>query len=322
MNNTILVTGANGYLGGRVFQDLAASDNTKLRRAVFEDESNFTKNLYKSETVTMDVLNDAEVRSACENVSCVIHLAALNEVACARDPEGALQVNALGTLKLLKAAQEAGVERFIYFSTAHVYGSPLQGQITEETLTKPIHPYAITHRVAEDFVLASSSGSKMQGFVIRLSNALGSPVHPLVDRWSLLVNDLCRQIVNTGKIQLNSSGLQERDFIPIKDVCSAIRFFIDFPNDRLGDGLYNLGGDASWAIIDMAAAIANRCQALFGFLPPIIRPEQKLNEKHEPLFYSIEKLKKAGFKLEADIIDAIDETLLFCDKHFSQRRDK
>jgi UDP-glucose 4-epimerase len=322
MNNTVLVTGANGYLGGRIAQYLDFSDVYKLRLAVFEDKSGFTKNFSNSETVLMNILSDSEVKNVCKNVRCVIHLAALNELACASDPEGALLVNVLGTLKLLRAAEESRVERFIYLSTAHVYGSPLQGVITEKTLPKPVHPYAITHRVAEDFVLASSSGSKMQGICIRLSNALGSPVHPLIDRWSLLVNDLCRQVVSSGKIQLHSSGLQERDFISIKDVCAAIQFFIESPRDSLGDGLYNLGGDRSWTIIDMAAAIASRCQAVLGFLPSIMRPDVQFNEKNKPLVYSVDKLKKIGFKLEANIIDAIDETLLFCMKHFGDKDEK
>jgi UDP-glucose 4-epimerase len=84
----------------------------------------------------MDLTNDREVRAACEGMDTIIHLAALNEHESLADPMGALLVNGAGTLKLLEAAIAEGVRRVIYFSTAHVYGSPLIGRITEATVPR------------------------------------------------------------------------------------------------------------------------------------------------------------------------------------------
>ena len=114
----------------------------------------------------------------------IVHLAAMNEMDCARDPAAALEVNTALTLRLLNAAVAAGVRRFVYLSTAHVYGAPLRGHIDERALPRPVHPYAITHRAAEDFVLAAFDAGRIEGVVLRLSNGVGAPAHAAVDRWT------------------------------------------------------------------------------------------------------------------------------------------
>jgi len=138
---------------------------------------------------------------------------------------------------LMSPAIAAGLERFIYFFTAHVYGEPLIGRITEATLPRPIHPYAITHYAAKNFVLAAHNQNKITGVALRLSNGFGAPTHPNVDCWTLLVNDLCRQAVQTRKIVLRSNGLQQRDLIPLMDIGGAVRHLIALPRSNCADGL-------------------------------------------------------------------------------------
>jgi len=81
---------------------------------------------------------------------------------------------------------------------------------------RPVHPYAITHHAAEDFVLAAHDEKRLMGYVIRLSNGFGAPAHAGVDRWTLLVNDLCRQAVQTRQLILRSAGCLGR---PAEMVC-------------------------------------------------------------------------------------------------------
>lgn len=317
MIKKVLVTGGTGYLGGRIVNELAADNKHYVRATALLVNQKVIVTSPSSEIVHMDLLNDEQIRSACRDVDCIIHLAAVNEIISAREPERALAVNGMGTLKLIRAAEEEGVKRFIYMSTAHIYGAPLAGSITEATLPRPVHPYAITHRVAEDFVLSALSRQALQGVVIRLSNALGSPADPQVDRWSLVANDLCRQVVSNGKMQLRSAGLQMRDFINIADVCGAIKHFMELPESTLDDGLFNLGGENPLSIINLAEIIAQRYQDIFGREPQIIRPPVDSDEAVPAhLFYSIDKLKSTGFKPNGTIEDAIDETLLFCEQHF------
>ena len=76
----------------------------------------------------------------------------MNAQNCVTDPVAALEVNAVATARLLQAAIRQGAKRFIYLSTAHVYGSSLSGVITEETCPASLCPYAASHRAGEDVV--------------------------------------------------------------------------------------------------------------------------------------------------------------------------
>jgi UDP-glucose 4-epimerase len=266
--------------------------------------------------VSLDLGAPEKVDSACRGVRYVIHLAALNEIESLANPGEALRINGLGSLRLLEAAKRAGVERFIYFSTAHVYGAPLAGIITEESLPRPSHPYAITHRVAEDFVLAAHDRKELQGIALRLSNGIGAPAFANVNRWTLIANDLCRQAVATGKLALRSPGLQWRDFITLTDVARSVQHLLNLPASACQDGLFNLGGECPLQIIGMAERIAHRASKFLGFTPPIQRPEPGPGENLHPLEYRVDKFKSTGFTLSRNIDEEIDATLHFCVEMF------
>lgn len=311
----VLITGGFGYLGGRIAVELARVPGFIVRLGSRKPQRP-PDWLPEAETTAMDVLEPKSLSAAVVGVQAVVHLAAMNENECVADPGKAVLVNTLGTLNVLQAAIDAGVERFIYFSTAQVYGAPLVGHITEETLPRPIHPYGITHRAAEDFVLAAHDQNKITGIVVRPSNGFGAPTHPDVDRWTLLVNDLCRQVVQTRKMVLRSSGMQQRNFITLSDIGRAVRHLLDLPPGNSGDGLFNLGSDASLSVWEMVRLIAARCQAVLIFRPEIIRPASSPGEVGLDLIYGIDKLKQTGFCLLGDIDSEIDKTLRLCSESF------
>lgn len=318
MMREALITGGFGYVGGRVARYLAGRPGLTLRlgtRRAAEAAPDWLKN---GRVLHTDFESPDSLTKACAGAYCVVHFAAMNEIDSAASPEDALIVNGLYTLKLLNAAIRAGVERFIYFSTGHVYGSPLEGRITEASLPRPTHPYAITHRVSEDFVLAAHDQKKLVGVVIRLTNGFGAPERADVNRWTLLVNDLCKQAVTTGSLVLRSSGLQCRDFITLEDVARATGHFVTLPAEACGKGLFNLGGRRSMTILEMTERISARCQAVLGFRPPIVRPEAAPCEQSRPLDFCVDRLMATGFTLTGDIDAEIDATLGLCKKAFGR----
>jgi UDP-glucose 4-epimerase len=318
MITRVLLTGGFGYLGGRVGASLANGSRWMVRLGSRRARP-APSWLSHAETVAMDLLETGSLSAAMIDVHAVVHLAAMNENECVADPDRALLINALGTLNVLRAAIAAGVKRFIYFSTAHVYGAPLVGHITERALPRPMHPYAITHRAAEDFVLAAHDQKEITGIVVRLSNGFGAPTHPDVDRWTLLVNDLCRQAVLGRKLVLRSSGLQQRDFVTLHDVGEAVRHLLGLSRAECGDGLFNLGGDSSMSVLEMAERIAVRCQSTLGFLPEIQRPQPLFGESVSKLKFDSGKLQKTGFALGGSLNDEIDGTLRICDNEWRQK---
>lgn len=320
MKTTVLLTGGTGYVGGRIARRLMCRDDVKLLIGARQKGGLMSSWLDNDMVVPLEITSNKSLETACSGVDCVVHLAALNEIDSAADPEQALLINGLGTLKLLQASEKAGVRRFIYFSTAHVYGSPLSGVITEKTLARPVHPYAITHRIAEDFVLASHDRKLLTGIVIRLSNSFGAPADRQVKRWTLLINDLCRQVVETGCLTLSSSGMQRRDFIPLEDVAGAVEHLLFLHRDLCGDGLFNLGGASSLRVIDVAERVAGRCQDVLGFLPEIRRPQPGGSDVCAALEFNIDKLMATGFSLSGNMDQEIDSTLLFCQQVFGGKQ--
>lgn len=266
--------------------------------------------------VNLDLLAQDRLDSVCKGVDTVIHLAGLNEIESLANPQEACLVNTSGTLKLVEAAGQAGVKRFIYFSTIHVYGAPLSGIITENTPTCPRHPYAITHLAAEDFIIAANKEKVFSGVVFRLSNGFGAPADHAINRWTLVVNDLCRQAVVGRKLVLKSSGQQSRDFISFTDIIRATEHILAMPTVKTDNCLFNLGGENSTSILEMAKIIAIRCQKVLGYIPEITRPKSPDKEAYEKIEYRIDKLKATGFSLVSNRDEEIDATLRACAQYF------
>jgi UDP-glucose 4-epimerase len=311
MTRRVLITGGRGYLGGRIAVHLARRGGwtVRLGSRTLKPAPDW---LPEAETIATDLLARESLAIAMGDVDAVVHLAAMNEHECVADPTGAVMINVAGTLNVLQAAIAAGVERFLYLSTAHVYGAPLAGELTEATIPRPIHPYAITHFAAEQYVLAAHTERKLTGLVVRLSNGFGAPTHSAVNRWTLLVNDLCRQAVTTRRMVLKSSGAQQRDFVTLEDVGRAVSHLLTLGRDQIGDGVFNLGGDMSLSIWEMASRIAARVQIVCGFTPELVRPAPGGDESTRPLSYRSVALAKTGFIHQGDPDGEIDATLLLC----------
>jgi len=315
----ILITGGLGYLGGRAALALTENPNYALRLGAHRIDDEHYPEWVKNgnfDVVKVDVLSKGDLDSACRGVDSIIHLASLNEVDSLADPQQASLVNSFGTLKVIEAAISAGVKRLIYLSTIHVYGAPVSGVITEDTLLCPRHPYATTHKAAEDFVIAASKEGKLPGIILRPANGFGVPADIFINRWKLIVNDLCRQAVTTQKLVLKSSGEQNRNFITLTDIIRSIDHLLTIPIDKCANGIFNVGEEKSISVFELTKIISSRCKEVLGFTPPIERPLPQKDEVPEKLDYRIDKLKATGFFLLSNFNEEIDATLKFCKKYF------
>lgn len=305
MSDITLITGGLGYLGGRLANELRHTRRVRLlTRRPKEQYPEWTRGL---DVVTCDILDEQGLRQVSRGVSDIVHLAALNAQACAANPIAAIEVNIKGAQKLIRAAQEAGVARMLYMSTGHVYGRPVVGRITEETLPRPAVPYSWTHRAAEDIVLAAAG---VETCVFRLSNMISAPADPMADCWMLVANDLCRQAVERGHLTLRGTGLEERDVIAAKDVARAVDHLLHLPQRALGDRIFNLGGQRSVTMRALANLIAERAGVILGSKPGVTYKPG--NEPSPPLIYEIEKLLATGFQLTGNLEMEVDETLALC----------
>ena len=312
MKRSILVTGGMGFVGGRVAQSLSTRGDVTVTLGSRTAQA-IPSWLPSAQVVAMDWRSPQGLTLACEGIDTLVHLAGMNDADCLRDPGAALEVNAVNTARLMQAAKLVGVKRVIYFSTAHVYGPRLVGKIDESTLPKGLHPYATSHRAAEDVVLAAANAD-MDSVVLRLSNGFGVPAHMEVNAWMLLMNDLCRQAVTLRSMTLRSTGMQRRDFITLGDVASVVAHMIALPSNQIGDGLFNVGCGKSSRVIDMVELIQTRCTEVLGYTPEIIRPQPAEGDESPSLDYRIDKLLNTGFILTGNPVLEIDETLRMCNE--------
>jgi UDP-glucose 4-epimerase len=304
-SRTVLVTGARGYIGGRLCR--AISQRGELALIGASRSGSAPEGWSGGKFLSLDFTSGkAALAARLKGVDTVVHLAGANQADSAADPQAALAGTAMATAAMVEAAIAASARLFIYLSTAHVYRSPLTGRIDETAVTRPHHPYAIAHRAAEDFVLAAHDRLAIAGVVFRLSNGIGASAWGGEAGSELVANDLCRQAATGDVLRLTSSGEQWRDFITLGDVANAILHAVDLPKDKLGDGLFNLGGATPLRVIDLAERIAERRRAATGRKPRI---DREAGPPLEPLDYRFDKFLATGFRLTGDFSGEIDASL-------------
>jgi nucleoside-diphosphate-sugar epimerase len=143
-----LVTGAAGFIGSHLAETLVqrgvevvCMDDMSAGKAENLDPIRSSPLFYE---VVGDVTDQDAVREAMRGVDTVFHQAASKKTVCMRDPRRDLDVNAGGALRLLQAATEAGVERFVHASTGSVYGEPVAFPQTESHPLRPVSYYGVS----------------------------------------------------------------------------------------------------------------------------------------------------------------------------------
>jgi UDP-glucose 4-epimerase len=313
----ILITGGFGFVGGRLAVRLAQVGHQIILGTRHSADS--PEWLQQAEVTKIAWDDEVALERLCDGVDVIIHAAGMNAQDCAVDPIGALAFNGLTTTRLVAAATRASVKKFIYLSTAHVYANPLVGTITEETCPRNLHPYATSHLAGEQSVLNAHSRDELQGIVLRLSNAFGAPMHNDANCWMLLVNDLCKQALETRKLVLHTSGLQRRDFIGLTEVCYVVEKLVDF-DTHAQPTLFNLGAGESQSVLEMAKLIQQRCTEVLGFTPELQHKQRGEDEQDADLIYRSDNLNTLGisWKSQTNTVE-IDNLLLFCQSRFNQK---
>ena len=255
MTAQLVVTGASGYVGSYLLRAAA-------RRGYR------TKGLVRARVPWMAADLQQPTTSLTEpgllfdGADVVVHLAAPNETAFQSEPAEALEQTVLASQGVARACARSGVRRLFYVSTVHVYGSALQpgAAITEHTAAAPLGDYGRSRLLSEEAVCREAGA--VQVVILRLTNGVGAPVSPLVDRWTLVANDLCRQSAETGRMRLAQPG-QWRDFIPLDAVAAVVLDASDPAHEEaLPAGTYNLSAGRCITILDLAKLIKGEAEQM------------------------------------------------------------
>jgi len=311
LGKRILITGGNGYIGGRLASFLDKDYDVILgaRGKIKSPE------LSHLTSVKMDWDSEKSLDAACQGVDVIVHTAAMNSQESHLDPTAAFSVNTIATSRLLQSAKKNKVARFIYLSTSHVYGKELEGIVSESSQISAFDPYASSHKAAEDLVLYENFNNGIEGVIIRLSNAFGFPMHASVNCWDLLVPNLCLQGVEFNSLRLKSSGVQLINFVTISDVVRSIRHLFSIKVEQFDTPVFNIGGKGM-SVLSMTKLVVDRFSKLKGKTLKIYRPCSHETEKINRFTYSTRMIENTGFVALNNMDEEIDHLINFCYKSF------
>ena len=268
MGGRVLIVGVTGFVGGRLSESL-----TSHGYKVFGASRDLSRPVPTGlvDNIQYDIGDFDQVEKLLKICDTVLFCAGSNAVICSANPVQAINDNSMAVFDFAKRASAAGVRRFFYFSTAHVYNSKLSGRIREDTPTINNHPYAISRRTAESLLAYLDSIADMECTVLRLSNAYGRPHSIDVNCWNLFVNDICKSAVQSEKILIKSPLGTCRDFIPMNLVCDIVR---DLLNDRTTFPVLNVGSTKSENLGSMSKQVKSLYEGIY--------PNRKLTISYTP----------------------------------------
>lgn len=222
----ILVTGAAGFIGSNTVDFLIEHGHEVL--VVDNFSTGRLENLSRSPSVDAVDIRDTERLNGLFRAfhpEAVLHLAANSAITTAwKNPQEDLSVNALGTLNMIELSLRFGVSKFVFSSTAAVYGKSdrwwNQGGgdgISHETdKPNPGTPYGISKLAAENYIRLMFPNH----VILRFANIYGPRQQPIGD--NQLIARAFRHFIHGDEFKIVGDGNQKRDFVYVGDLCNAI----------------------------------------------------------------------------------------------------
>jgi len=254
-----------------------------------------------------------------KNFEVVIHLISLDHHKSENNPNFVSSINVMPTWNLLEHFTKDGLDKFIYFSTIHVYGDLLKEIITEDHPLQPISIYGLTHLLSENICNYYNNKTETDCINVRLSNSYGSPVFKENNCWWLVINDLCKMAMENSEIRLQSDGSPQRDFIHGDDVAKAINILIN-SKENIDDNTFHIASGETLTILELAYLVKSIYTKIYNKEINIILPDNSVLESSEILSninkctISTDRIHKIGFQCQIDIESGIGELFNYFSK--------
>jgi UDP-glucose 4-epimerase len=254
----LLLTGGAGFVGSHIANRLAG----RWRVIVLDDLSHGSPaNLADDSDISIhigDIRKDADVRAAfaLTQVQAVVHCAAQTSVPLSMtDPEFDREVNVAGTARLLAAAREAGVHRFVFMSSGGAIYGETADAATESMLPAPRSYYGLHKHAAEQLVRLSG----IPYAILRPSNIYGPRQRSDVDGGVVAI--FLERLIAGLPIEVHGDGAQVRDFVYVDDVVAAVEAALRCS----GDAVWNVSSGRPTSIHDLIRTLTG----LTGITPSV-----------------------------------------------------
>ncbi|RUM90487.1 MAG: epimerase [Thermovibrio sp.] len=312
---TTLVTGGAGFIGSHLVEELLKEG----RKVVVLDDlsSGKLENLPKSENLEFIEGSITDRKLLREIFSefkfkTVFHLAAVPSVELSvREPLNTHEVNCNGTIYLLEEAKKSGVGRFIFSSSAAVYGNRPELPKREDHPVEPVTPYGVDKYASERFVVNSYFLYGLKATALRFFNVYGErqdPSSPYSGVISIFIDRFIR--FKNGEnvtVDVFGDGRQTRDFVYVKDVVRVL-LLCESSNEAFGE-VFNVGTGRETSLLDLIKTL----KEITGISPPVIfKPPRKGDIKRS--YADITKLSNLGFKPGYSLNEGLKRTYLWEEK--------
>ena len=258
MIKKILVTGADGFIGSHLTEKLVR-DGYEVRAFTFYNSFNSWGWLDhcaedvkgQFEVFCGDIRDPNGVKQAVKGCDAVLHLAALIAIPYSyHSPDTYVDTNIKGTLNVLQAARELGIQRILHTSTSEVYGSAQFVPITEEHPLLGQSPYSATKIGADQLAYSFYASFSLPVVIIRPFNTYG----PRQSARAVIPTIITQIASGVNKIKLGSTT-PTRDFNYVKDTVSAFVAALK-SNNGVGE-VVNVGSGFEISVCETAELIAN-----------------------------------------------------------------
>lgn len=255
---TLLVTGGAGFIGSCFIRHII--NKYKNYKVINLDALTYAGNIENLDDikdnpnytfVRGNICDKKLVRELISESDCVVNFAAESHVdRSISSPEIFIETNIQGTLNLLQASKELGVERFLQVSTDEVYGSlGKDGYFYETTPIAPNSPYSASKASADMLVRAYRETYNMPVLNTRCSNNYGPYQYP-----EKLIPLFISKLKKGEKVPVYGDGLNVRDWLYVYDHCKAIDTVLH--HGKVGE-IYNIGGHNEKTNLEITRLILN-----------------------------------------------------------------
>ena len=242
-SSVILVTGGAGFIGSNLCELLLSSGHRvvcldNFSTGHWENISSLLNNA-RFQLVVGDIRNLDDCRKAVIGVDYVFHEAALGSVPRSiKDPITTHEVNTTGFLNMLVAARDAGIKRFVYAASSSTYGDSAALPKMEETIGRPLSPYAITKYVNELYADIFATTYGLESIGLRYFNVFGRRQDPN-GAYAAVIPLFVKQLMQHQSPVINGDGSYSRDFTYIENVLLMNLLAISTQSSEAVNTVYN-----------------------------------------------------------------------------------